>query len=302
MSNTLITGGSGLLGQHLECGLKPSKKELDITDYNQLYSYIKANNVTKIIHGAAKVGGVKSNSLYPYDYFIENATMNLNIIKACKECNIKNVVLLLSTCIFPESAPLPLSEDSLHCGEPHSSNFAYAYSKRMLEIGSRALQKQFLVKPTCLIPCNLYGENDNYDVENGHVIPSLIHKCYKAKMANEPFIIWGSGNAEREFMYAGDLAKIITQISCNDVQVETPMIVSPDNIFTIREVVELIIKHMKFTGKVIFDTSKPEGIMKKNTLNDTFKKHFPYFSFTDLDVGLQKSIEYFNTNYSTIRK
>ena len=302
MSNTLITGGSGLLGQHLECGLKPNKKDLDITDYSQLYSYVKTNNITKIIHAAAKVGGVKSNSLYPYDYFIENLTMNLNIIKVCKECNIKNVVLLLSTCIFPESAPLPLEESSLHNGEPHPSNFAYAYSKRILEIGSRSLQKQFLVKPTCLIPCNLYGENDNYDVENGHVIPSLIHKCYKAKVTNEPFVIWGSGNAEREFMYAGDLAKIITQISCNDMHIETPMIVSPDNIFTIREVVELIIKHMKFTGKVIFDTSKPEGIMKKNTLNTTFKKHFPYFSFTDLDIGLQKSIEYFNNNYSTIRK
>jgi GDP-L-fucose synthase len=190
----------------------------------------------------------------------------------------------------------------LHTGEPHPSNFAYAYSKRMLEVGSRCLKLEYNINSNCLVPCNLYGKNDNYDIENGHVIPSLIHKCYKSKLTGEDFVIWGSGNAEREFMYANDLADIITNIHKNQIILDSPMIVSPDNIYTIREIVETIIKLMKFDGKVIFDASKPEGIMKKNTLNNTFKGYFPDYKFTPLDEGLAETIEYFIKNYDYLRK
>jgi len=300
--NTLITGSSGLLGSCFNFGFRPSRQEVDLYNYEQLENYIKNNNISKIIHTAAKVGGVKSNSLYPYDYFMDNMQINLNLIKVCKEQNIQNISFLLSTCIFPAESPLPLKENYLHNGEPHNSNFAYAYAKRMIEVGARCLSKQYNITTSCLIPCNLYGKNDNYDIENGHVIPSLIHKCYMAKINNRPFIIWGSGNAEREFMYANDLAKIITEIHDKNILIDEPLIVSPGPLYTIKEIVEYIVKYMKFEGEVIFDKSKPEGILKKNTENNKFKKYFSNFEFTDIEVGLQKTIDYFTIHYNNIRK
>lgn len=300
--STLITGGAGLLGSCFDFGLKPNRNELNLLNYEMLLNYLKQNDINKIIHCAAKVGGVKGNSTYPYEYFVENMEMNMNVIKACKELNIQNVLFLLSTCVFPQNAPLPLDEKMLHTGEPHPSNFAYAYSKRMLEVGSRCLKIEYNINSNCLVPCNLYGKNDNYDIENGHVIPSLIHKCYKAKLNNEDFVIWGSGNAEREFMYANDLADIISHIYKNSIVLNLPMIISPDNIYTIKEIVEHIVKLMKFDGKVVFDSSKPEGILKKNTLNDTFKQYFPSYKFTNLEDGLSETIEYFIKNYEYIRK
>lgn len=298
--NTLITGSSGILGNYFNFGFKPNKKELNLSNYEELKKYIQINNITSIIHTDGKVGGVKSNSLYPYDYFMENMEINLNLIKVCKEENIKNILFLLSTCIFPANAELPIKEEHLHSGEPHNSNFAYAYSKRMLEIGARCLNKQYGVNTVCLIPCNLYGEYDNYDLENGQVISSLINKCYHAKLNKTPFIVWGSGCAEREFLYARDLAKIITEIHNKNTIINSPIIVSPEKSYPIKDIVKIIVKHMNFTGEIVFDKTKPEGMLKKNSCTDQFKKYFNMFEFTDIEIGLEQTIKYFINNYNKI--
>ena len=300
--STLITGGFGLLGSSINFGLKPTKKELNLLDYNNLKDYIEKNHIHSIIHAAAKVGGVKANSDYVYDFFADNMLMNINVQNACKEFNIKKSIFIVSTCAFPSNAPLPLEESYLHNGEPHETNFGYAYSKRMLEVGSRALKKQYHINSTCVIPCNLYGENDNYNLENGHVIPSLIHKCYLAKTNNTNFEIWGSGKAEREFIYVKDLAKIITQIFDENIDIQETIIISPEKTYTIEEMVEIIVKKIGFCGKVVFDKTKPEGILKKNSSNKKFRKYFPDFKFTDIDHGLEQTIEYFIKNYDLLRK
>ena len=300
--NTLITGGYGLLGSSLNCGIKPKKEELDLLDYSKLCNFIENNKINSIIHAAAKVGGVKSNTDYIFDFFSENTQMSLNVMNACKQYNIKKSIYIISTCAFPSESPLPLKEEYLHIGEPHFTNYGYAYSKRMLEVGSRSLRQQYGLNSFCLIPCNLYGENDNYNLKNGHVIPSLIHKCYLSKINNTPFEIWGTGNAEREFLYVKDFSNIIEKIYKNNIDIENTMIISPENIVSIQEVVELIAKKIKFNGKIIFDETKPEGILKKNSDNTKFKKYFPDFKFTPLEDGLEKTIEFFIKNYSTIRK
>ena len=302
MKNTLITGGYGLLGSSINFGLKPTKQEVNLLNYENLINYIKNNNVDSIIHTAAKVGGVKANSDYVYDFFADNILMNINVQNACKEFLLKKSIFIISTCAFPSSAPLPLKENYLHNGEPHETNYGYAYSKRMLEVGSRALKKQYNINSLCVIPCNLYGENDNYNLTNGHVIPSLIHRCYLSKINNTNFEIWGSGNAEREFVYVNDFAKIVADIFEKNVDISETMIVSPDNTFTIEQIVDIIIKKLKFDGKVIFDKTKPEGIMKKNSSNEIFKKHFKDFKFTPIEEGLESTVEYFIKNYENIRK
>ena len=300
--STLILGGHGMLGSVIDFGLKPTRLELDILNYDKLHQYICENDVDEIIHAAGIVGGVKANSDFMYDFFMDNIVMNINVIRACKEHKIKKATFFLSTCVFPCHAPLPLVEESIHNGEPHSTNFGYAYAKRMLEIGSRCLYKQHGIQASCIIPCNMYGENDNYHLENGHVLPSLIHRCYLAKKNNSDFLVWGSGKAEREFIYTNDMASILKKIHVENIGISSRMIVSPECIHSIAEVVDIIVKHVGFTGKVIFDSSKSEGIMKKNTDNSLFRKHFPDFKFTDLHTGLAKTIDYFVKNYETVRK
>lgn len=300
--NTLVTGGHGLVGSSLKFGLKPSKKQLNYLDFNDLCKYIEENNVSSIIHAAARVGGVKANTDFVFDFFSENILMNINVQNAIKKYKLNNNIFIISTCAFPVQAQLPLEEPSLNNGEPHETNFGYAYSKRMLDVGSRALKKQYNLDSVCLIPCNLYGGNDNYNLLNGHVIPSLIHKCYLAKLNNSVFEIWGSGKAEREFIFVEDFAKIIQEVHCLSKKPDGNMIVSPDKTFTIEEIVNEIVKQMKFEGKVFFDKSKPEGVLKKNSSNKKFKQFFPNFNFTNLEQGLGLTIEHFLKNYESIKK
>ena len=300
---TLVTGGYGLLGSAIDFGLKPTKFELNLLNYENLRRYIIDNNITEIIHAAGKVGGVKANSDYMCDFFIHNLEMNLNIIKACKEFKLNNSTFFLSTCIFPENATLPLKEAYVHYGEPHHTNFGYAYAKRMLEVGARCLFSEYKINTRCIVPCNMYGKNDNYNLENGHVLPSLIHKCYIAKKTNQDFIIWGSGKAEREFLYADDLANILKLIYTNNVNLNDNLIIISDNkVYTIEEIVNYIIKSMNFKGKIVFDKTKPEGIFRKNTDNSIFKKYFSDYKFTNIEDGINETIEYFIKNYESVRK
>jgi GDP-L-fucose synthase len=292
-----------MLGSAIDFGLKPRRQELDIFDYEKLKQYITDNHVDEIIHCAGAVGGVRANNDFMYDYFMDNLRMNVNVLRVCRECNIQKAIFFLSTCIFPHNAPLPLIESSIHEGEPHPTNFGYAYAKRMLEVGSRAMAKQNGIHPVCVSPCNMYGENDDYDLENGHVIPSLIHRCYLAKQSNSDFVVWGSGKAQREFLYSGDMASIVKEIHVRGIETAPAlMTVSPGCVHEIAEIVEMIVKHIGFNGKVVFDSTKMEGIMKKNTDNSLFRKYLPDFKFTDINTGLSKTIKHFVKNYDTVRK
>jgi len=303
---TLITGGSGLLGSHLNIknALKPSSKELNLLDYECLKSYIKDKKVKKIVHCAALVGGVHANQSKVYDFFDLNLHMNLNVINACKEFNLNNSVFILSTCILPANGPFPLTENVLHEGEPHFTNYGYAYAKRMLEVGTRCMKDQYGINAICLVPCNFYGPNDNHNLDYGHVIPSLIHKCYNSIKENKNFIVWGSGLPEREFIHVKDLSYIVEQIVENKDNINYPnsIIVSSGKSHSIKEIADLIVKKMDFKGTVVFDTTKPDGILKKPTDNSLFKTYFPNYKWIDLETGLDTSIQYFLKNYPNIRK
>ena len=301
--NTLITGASGLLGSQISLtnSLKPSSKALNLLEYEQLNDYILKYNVKKIIHCAAMVGGINANYTKMYDFFSNNMIMNTNILRACKEHNLNKSIFILSTCILPANASFPYTENILHDGEPHHTNYGYAYSKRMLEVGSRSLKQQYGIETYCLIPCNLYGPKDNYNLLDGHVIPSLIHRCYLAKQNKQDFIVWGSGNPEREFMFANDLAQIIEKINENEMAYPHTMIVSPEKAFKIKDIVNIIAEKMNFSGNIIFDTTKSDGILKKPTDTTLFKKYLPNFNWTELNYGLDITVKYFLRNYPKIR-
>ena len=302
MFNILITGGSGLLGSEINIknALKPSSQELNLLDYCSLRRYIQLNKITKIIHCAAKVGGVEANRKKNFTFFHDNLQMNANILKACEEFQLDKSIFILSTCVFPQEN-FPYTEEALHQGEPHPTNFGYAYGKRMLEVGSRALYEQYGLRTMCLIPCNLYGKNDNYNVVDGHVIPGLIHKCFQAQKNYSNFSVWGNGNALREFMYVEDLARIIERIESTVGKLPSKMIISPGKEHSIREVVQLIAKKFKFNGNIVFDETMPNGILRKPSDNTIFRNYFPDFEFTDLEKGINDTINWFTAKYPQVR-
>jgi len=299
----LITGGGGLVGSEMtDQAFKPTRAELDLTDYNRLREYVGDNDISEIIHLAAKVGGVRANSDHMLAFFSDNLTINANIIRVCAEMRIFAATFVLSTCVFPVNVAYPVDEWMLHSGEPHPTNYGYAYAKRMLEVGARALRTK-TVAAKCVIPCNIFGKHDNYHLEDSHVIPSLIHKCYLAKRDGTPLRVWGTGICEREFMYAPDIARAIWRIHTDERSGIPPtMIVSPSESHTIKDTVDHIRKAMDFDGEVVWETDKPEGILRKPTRTGLFNQYYPNFRFTPFEQGINETCKFVQENYESIRK
>lgn len=299
----LVTGGSGLVGSQFigEKYIKPRSSEFDLIDPKQVDSMLKHKNIESIIHCAAKVGGLGGNMKYKGEFFYQNIMMNTNIIESARINDIKNLVVFLSTCVFPDNIDYPLTESKIHLGPPHFSNDAYAYSKRMADIQVRAYREQYGLNYKCVIPTNIYGINDNFNLENGHVIPSLIHKCYLSKSNNTDFEVWGSGEPLREFIYNKDVAKLSEWVLDNYIESE-PIILSTSEEISIKDVVYMIVELMDFKGRVIFNTSKPDGQFRKPSDNSKIKKYLPDFKFTPIYEGLKETIDWFVENYNIIRK
>ena len=301
MDRLLITGGSGLVGSSFPIGKKTSSKELNLLDYKESYDFIKTFNPNAIIHCAALVGGLYKNMNHPADFFDNNITINSNLLKIAKELNIKKLIGFLSTCIFPDNLNKPLEENDLHLGPPHISNYGYAYAKRMFDVQVKAYNEQFGLNYFNIIPTNIYGLNDNFHLESSHVIPGLIHKVYLAKKNKTDLIVWGSGIAKREFIFSEDLSKICLELleKYND---NSPIIVSSSQEISIKDLVDLIVDISNFKGGVIFDKTKSDGQIIKNTNNTKLKTILPEFQFTPIEIGLEKTINWFYNNYERARK
>jgi GDP-L-fucose synthase len=298
----LITGGNGLVGSEFKGDqyLKPSSKEYDLTDRDQTYR-LMLKKFDGIIHCAAKVGGLGGNMNYKGEFFYDNIMMNTNVIEGARLSKVKNLVAFLSTCVFPDNVEYPLTEKKIHLGPPHFSNDAYAYAKRMADVQIRSYKEQYGLNYKTVIPSNIYGPNDNYDLVNGHVLPSLIHKCYLARENKTPFTIWGSGKPLREFIFSKDVAKL-TEWVLHNYNENEPIILSTSEEVSINDVVGIIVELMNFKGDVIFDSSKPDGQFRKPSDNSKIKNYLPEFEFTPLYSGLKETIEYFEKNYNLVRK
>ena len=297
---TLVTGGSGLVGSAIESDYKPTRNELDLLDLYSILDYIVANDIDSIIHCAARVGGIKANSEHLGEFYYDNIIMNSNVLEAARITGVKKVVSFMSTCVFPADATYPLTPDQIHLGEPHQSNYAYAYSKRMVEVQSRAYRDQYGCNFVTVIPCNIYGKHDNFNLESGHVIPSLIHKCYLAKQYDTPFEVWGTGRAYREFIYAKDVGKLAAWTLENYDDSE-PLIISPDEEVSIAQIAQEIAYRMEFNGVIRYN-QKLDGQLRKPSDNSKLKQLIGSFTFTPIEEGLEESIGWFVENYERARK
>jgi GDP-L-fucose synthase len=207
----------------------------------------------------------------------------------------------MSTCVSPDKASYPLNEKEIHLGEPHFSNFGYAYAKRMLDVQSRAYRKEYGSDFITVIPTNIYGPKDNFSIEDGHVLPSLIHKTFLAKKNNTELKVWGSGAPLREFVYAADIAKLALW-SLDNYSEENPIIFSSGLEISIKDLVGIIVKKFGFEGKITFDATKPDGQLRKPSDTSKLKKYYPDFEWMSVEEGVDKTVDWFLANYPNIKQ
>lgn len=311
----IITGGSGLLGNAFKKILPnekyPTRSELNLTDKTAIIKYIDKYNldshsegVSGIIHLAGMVGGVKANTEKVFDFYTANSTINNNVIDASVYTGIPKLVCCLSTCIYPDEkyVTYPLTEDQLHNGPPHETNFGYAYSKRMVDIQLRAAKQQYGAEYISVIPNNMYGEHDNFDLENGHVIPSLIRKVWEAKINNaQSFIVWGDGEVYREFTYAEDIARAIV-FCLENYQESNPINIGSTKEYKLKDIIALICKELEYNGEIVYDSTKPKGQARKPTSNaKLLSLGWKDEWYTPLEIGLKKTCDWFKENYPNVR-
>lgn len=301
----LVTGSNGLVGSALR-ELNPkntiflTRDDVDLTDFAKTNLIFAEHQPTHVIHLAAEVGGIGGNISNSGDYFRNNILINTNVLEVSRLVGVKRLISFMSTCVFPDEAQYPLTVEQIHNGPPHPSNFSYAYSKRMLDVQSKAYRKQWGLDYKILVPTNIYGPHDFWNLQEGHVVPSLIHKIFLAKLSGEPLNVWGTGTPLREFVYSGDIAKLALW-AVQNYESSDPLILSSGVEVSIAELVATITRNMGFTGTVLFDKTKPDGQFRKPSDSKTLKKILPDFTFLTLDEGLLRTIEWFIKNYPKIR-
>jgi len=305
----LVTGGNGLVGSAIR------KVSVDYPDYEYIYTNRNSCDLTiesdvknlfhkcnpnYVIHTAAFVGGIGRNLASPAGQYYQNVLMNSFVTHYAYLEKVKRLISFSSVCAFPEYLD-EMTEEKLHDGAPHRSYFSYAYSKRLVDVQNQAYNAEYGTDFSTLIPGNIYGKRDNFNLEFGHVIPSLIHKCYVAKLNNKPFKIWGDGSVYREFIYSEDIAKIAIEMVIKKQNIPPCVVVSGTEEIKIKTVVEYICKAFNYNN-VIWEKNKPTGQFRRPTNKKLFNSIFPTFDFVNLEKGINETVNWFINNYKYIRK
>jgi GDP-L-fucose synthase len=303
----LVTGSNGLLGRALKKVLGDghiyhTREDVDLTNYEETFNYLQDKvlneGVYTVIHTAARVGGVNANMNNNQSFFNDNYIINSNVIKACSILQIENFVNILSTCIFPhENIVYPLTSDQIDNGAPHPSNYGYSYAKRLSGYETQIFRDVLKKNWYSVVPTNLYGPHDNFNLEDSHLIPGMIHRAYLAKQNNEKFVIWGDGSPLRQFVYSEDMAKLIVWSLKNWGSEKHCMMIDETEV-SVMEVANIISKKFGFSNEdLIFDDTKPKGQFRKPAASD-----IKNFNFKPIEDGINETIDWFITNYETARK
>ena len=306
MKKILVTGGSGLVGHGIQSIVSEfsdkyefifvSSKDYDLYDFqqtNQMFEDVKPNLV---IHLAANVGGLYKNMNQKVDMLEKNLMINFNVVKCSHDHGVEKLVACLSTCIFPDQIEYPIDETMLHNGPPHGSNDAYAYAKRMLEVHCRAYRETYGDDFVCIIPTNIYGPHDNFDLENAHVLPALIHKCYLAKLYDQDFIVRGTGKPLRQFIYSPDLAWLIMMVLENYNGDNIILSVDESQEVSIECVARNIARCFDYEDRIVFDPTYSDGQYKKTVTNHKLQQLLGAdfkFEFTSIQEGCKNTVEWF---------
>jgi len=298
----LVTGGAGFLGsflvEHLQnrgvdkeqIGL-PRSKDLDLRRWECCVKAVK--DVDIVIHLAAKVGGIGFNRRYPATLFYDNAIMGIQLMEAARQEGIAKFVAVGTVCAYPKYTPVPFTEENLWNGYPEETNAPYGLAKKMLLVQAQAYRQQYGFNAIFLLPVNLYGPRDNFDLESSHVIPAVIRKFTEAiREQKQDVVVWGTGAASREFLYVEDAAEGILLATERYNKLE-PVNLGAGFEITIKDLVTLIADLTGFEGKIVWDRSKPDGQPRRCLDVTKAAKEFGFKAKTDFREGLKRTIEWY---------
>jgi GDP-L-fucose synthase len=303
-SKIYIAGHRGLVGSAIVRRLEKegynnlvyrTSSELNLTDKIQVDQFFAEEKIEYVFLAAAKVGGIVANNEYPADFIRDNLLIQTNVIDAAYRNNVKKLLFLGSTCIYPKLAPQPLKEDYLLTGELEPTNEPYAIAKIAGIKMCESYNRQYGTKYISVMPTNLYGENDNFDLHTSHVLPALIRKFHVAKENNQPYVeVWGTGTPKREFLYSDDLADACVYLMDHYEGNEIVNIGVGEDI-EIGQLAYLVKKTVGYEGEIKFDTSKPDGTPRK-LVDVTKLNSLGWKASTSLEEGLNKAYQWFLKN------
>lgn len=303
----VVTGGAGFLGKHLQQELRnrgvppenlrvPRIEEYDLTHEADVVRVYQEMRPTIIIHLAAEVGGIGANRENPGRFFYANMAMGLHLIEQARLHGIKKFVQIGTICAYPKFTPVPFKEENLWNGYPEETNAPYGIAKKALLVMLEAYRQQYGLNGIFLLPVNLYGPGDNFDLRTSHVIPALIRKfCTAVERGEDKVVIWGTGSASREFFYVKDAARAIA-LATEKYDEPDPVNLGAGFEITIKNLVEKIKDLTGFTGEIVWDTSQPDGQPRRCLDTSRAKQRFDFEAQMPFDEGLRQTIEWWKAN------
>ena len=306
-----VTGGKGFLGRHLlkkfeSSGCRDIKTadlpEYNLTDINDIRRMYEETKPDIVIHLAAKVGGIGFNQDKPAELFYDNLIMGSQLLHEGYLKKIEKFVALGTVCAYPKFTPVPFREEDIWNGYPEETNAPYGLAKKMMLVQSQAYRQQYDFNSIFLLPVNLYGPGDNFDPSSSHVIPALIKKCFDAIASHSDMLeVWGTGLATREFFYVEDAAEAIYLATLSYNKSE-PVNLGAGSEISIKDLVVMIADLSGFSGKIVWDKSKPDGQPKRMLDTSKALKEFGFKAKTDIQSGLKKTIEWYRNNRHLLKK
>ncbi len=301
----VVTGGAGFLGRHVIDKLRlrgcseiyvPRSKDYDLITENGIVNMFEDMKPDYIIHLAAVVGGIGANRANPGKYFYDNLMMGTQLIEKSRQYGLEKFVAVGTICAYPKFTPVPFQENEIWGGYPEETNAPYGLAKKMMLVQSQAYRQQYGFNSIYLLPVNLYGPYDNFDLESSHVIPALIRKCVEAVEAGSKEIIcWGTGSATREFIYVDDAAEAIVSAT-EKYNSSEPINIGSGMEISIKDLVELIAKLTGFQGEIIWDSTKPDGQPRRCLDVSRAKSEFGFEAQTKFEDGLKQTIEWYKSS------
>ena len=304
----IVTGGAGFLGSYVVKALQargaaevnvPRKQQYDLRQREAILELLNdtqsANTdvVDIVIHLAASVGGIGANRAHPADFFYDNLMMGVQLMHESWRAGVEKFVAIGTVCAYPKFAPIPFQEDNLWDGYPEETNAPYGLAKKMMLVQSQTYREQYGFNSIFLLPVNLYGPGDNFDLETSHVIPALIRKCLEAKQrGDDHVVVWGDGSPTREFLYAEDAAEGIL-LATERYSDSAPVNIGSSFEISIRELVETIARLTGFEGRIEWDTSKPNGQPRRKLDVSRAKACFGFESQASFEEGLRETIAWY---------
>lgn len=292
----LVTGGSGLLGQAVR-RLRPeavylSRQEGDLRDQSVAERLLQSIRPSQILHLAGVVGGVKANAADNARFLEDNILINTAVLSAARRLCVPRLTAMLSSCAFPFFADRPTTESDLPSAVPYHGNAGYAHAKRALDFHITLAANEAGLAWNSLTPVTMYGSHDSFNLETGHVVGALIHRCHDAQTRGAAFTVWGTGRAVRQFVYVDDVAHMALRALAGTWGPETT-IVTPDGGLSIACLAQTIAQVMNYSGPIVFDATQPEGVPVKRLRSTAFEERFPGNRFTSLTDGLTETVRWF---------